>query len=231
LSGSFYFVPSTTDVCKLNTSGMSPATSGNPYWCVDPNTNQNFPLQDPTGLTNQRIAQNGDLVQSGFAPQLGQWRLLLSFDYALNPNMLLGARVGYVFGTDPASTVGAPFPPLHLEARFTYLIGKGNIQPMVFVGAGAGEFDAYVPVPVFLKACNPTTMPSCPATMPLPAQQMTQNAWITAGPGFGVLGVGARFTLGRRIAITAAAKAEAAAGGSAGALIGIGPELGVQYGF
>jgi hypothetical protein len=201
-----------------------PFTPNNPYWCVDPNTGQNFPGGD--GFANSRILKNGDLVQSGFAPQLGEWRVLLSFDYQLNPNIMLGARVGYVFGTDPAPTVGAPFPPLHLEARFTYLVGKGPLQPMVFLGAGAGEFDAYVPVPVFLRsATNPQN------GMTYPMQQMTENAWITAGPAFGVLGLGVRIHAGKRVAFNLAGKVEAAAGGSAGALIGIGPEVGIQYGF
>jgi hypothetical protein len=239
VSGSFYFVPSTTDVCTLAdpvtapnstaTPGTTPLTPNNPYWCVDPNSGQNFPGTNQ--LTNDRIAKNGNLVQSGFAPQLGQWRVLLSFDYALNQNMMLGARLGYVFGTDPASTVGAPFPPIHLEARFTYLLGKGPIQPMAFLGAGAGEFDAFVPVPVFLNACDPTTKPACAMNMTQPKQQTTENAWITAGPVFGVIGVGARVRFAKRFALSLAGKAEAAAGGSAGALIGIGPEVGIQYGF
>jgi hypothetical protein len=215
-------VPGATDVCKLNTVGTGPVTPGNPYNCVDPSSGQNFPLNDPTGQTNTSIAPHGDLVQSGFA--FGNTRLLVALDYALTPNLLVGARAGYVLGTDPARAPGAAFAPIHVEGRLTYLFGDDAIErtfaPMVLVAAGVGEFDAYVQVPVFLNqqgAANPT--------------QQQENAWITAGPVFVAAGGGMRLLLSDDLAATAALKFETAFGGSAGALFGAAPEVGLQLGF
>jgi hypothetical protein len=138
----------------------------------------------------------------------------------------VGVRAGYELLTVPS---GPAFAPFRAEARFTYLIGFDAIHkklaPMLFVGAGVGEFDANVPVNVFV--CPPTgTGPVCQN----PAQ-FSQNAWLTAGPVFGAAGVGVRASLAKRIAGTAALKVQGAFGGTAGFLFGAVPELGIQYGF
>mgnify|MGYP002400235296 CR=1 FL=1 len=221
VSMDFFIAPGTTDVCALNpmTNGTTPLTPGNPYNCVDPNTGANFPGTDST--VNGQIAKHGDLVQSGFAP--GNLRIMLSIDYALNANMLLGVRGGYELFTDPAAAPGAAFAPVHGEARFTYLFGKNaitqSVAPLVLVAAGVGEFDAFVQVPVFL------TQPSGPP------KEQPENAWITAGPGFVAAGGGVRLLLSRKVAATGILKIEAAFGGSAGTLLGAAPELGLQLGF
>jgi hypothetical protein len=220
-------LPAAKDVCLLNATGpnpgTSPATPGNPYWCVDPSTNAPFPGTD--SATNARIATNGDLVQSGLA--FGNVRLLVSLDYALTPNVLLGARAGYVLRTDPNQQVDPPFPPFHVEARVTYLFGDrailSPVAPMALVAVGLGEFDAYVTVPVFLKAGPGPGGP--------PTEQRTENAWLTAGPAFVAAGGGARFLLSDQVALTVAVKLEAAFGGSANTLLGGAPELGLQLGF
>ena len=123
--------------------------------------------------------------------------------------------------TDPGSTPGAAFAPLHLEARFTYLIGhnaltKKGIVPMIFLGAGAGEFDAFVPVTVLSTSKPPAALP--------------ENAWLTSGPIFISAGGGARFNLSPKVAATAALKFEAGLGGAVGFLPGFAPELGIQFG-
>ena len=87
---------------------------------------------------------------------------------------------------------------------------------MLFAGAGAGEFDAYVPVTV-----NGNT----------PGVSGVENAFVTGGPVFIAVGGGGRLLLGRRAALTGALKFQAAFGGTAGFLPGIAPELGVQFGF
>jgi hypothetical protein len=220
-------MPAATDVCARNTTGTEPGTEpltpGNPYWCVDPSSNAPFPGD---GGTNGRIATNGDLVQSGL--RVGNLRLLVSVDCALTPNILLGGRIGYVLRTDPNPVVGAPFPPFHAEARATYLFGDRAIlqtfAPMALVAMGLGEFDAYVPVPVFLNAYNM-------GGVVRPRQALTENAWVTAGPAFVAAGGGVRVLLSDHVAATAAVKLEAAFGGSANALFGGAPELAVQVGF
>ena len=122
-------------------------------------------------------------------------------------------------GTIPGSVPGPAFPPIHLEARLTWIFdGEGTpsrLAPEVFVGAGAGEFDAFVPSAVRLRGQT---------------SSQTENAWLTAGPGFGALGAGLRLLLGARVALTAAVKAEAAVGGTVGSLLGIAPVLGVELG-
>jgi hypothetical protein len=213
-------VPAASDVCVLNLQGTAPATPGNPYWCRDASSGAPFPGQD--GATNARIASNADLVQSGLA--VGNVRLLVSVDYAITPNVLLGARVGYVLRTIPNQGIEAPFPPFHVEARATYLVGDRAIlrplAPMALVAVGLGEFDAHVPVAVFLKP-----VPGSPAAAP------TENAWLTAGPAFVAMGGGVRVLLSESIAATAALKIEVAWGGSVGTLFGGAPELGMQVGF
>lgn len=219
-----YLLPGAQDVCKLNSGGTAPYSSGNPYSCLDSGGNP-FPGSD--GTLNSNI-QNGhsDQVQGGFGH--GPLTLSLSLDYVLNPNMLIGVRGGYELLTIPS---GGAFAPVRAEARFTYLLGHDaihqKIAPMLFVGAGVGEFDATVPVNVFV--CAPGTMPagSCGSS----AQQGSENAWLTAGPVFGAVGGGVRMALAKKIAATGALKLQGAFGGTAGFLFGVVPELGIQYGF
>ena len=89
---------------------------------------------------------------------------------------------------------------------------------MIFLGAGAGEFDAFVPVEVFLNTSSGIA-------------QGKENAWITAGPVFVAGGGGARLALGKKLAATGALKLQGAFGGQAGFLFGVVPELGIQLGF
>jgi hypothetical protein len=218
------FLPGADNVCMLDPKTATPVAA---YSCIDPGSGANFPGTgriSPGGPTINSQIQSGrsDQVQGGVKP--GNFRILASLDYALSKNALLGLRGGYVLLTDPATgTPGAAFAPIHIEARFTYVVGKDalvkkGMAPMVFVGLGAGEFDAFVPVTVFKVGDGPT------------AKGFGFNAWITAGPVFMSAGGGARFGLSHRAAVTAALKLEAAFGGSAGFLPGVAPELGVQFG-
>jgi hypothetical protein len=227
-----FLLPGASDVCLLNQAngGKTPFTSNNPYGCVDPSSSANFPGTD--GAANGAIVQGkSDQVQGGFSH--GPLHLLASFDYALNTNMLVGARAGYELFTDPAPSAGSlvppAFAPLHLEARFTYLLGKDALlkqfSPMLFVGLGAGEFDSYVPVQVFCTPPGPGKPPNACNNAIQP-----ENAWITAGPFFASGGAGVRVLLNKKIAATGALRLEGAFGGSAGFLFGFAPELGIQLG-
>jgi hypothetical protein len=222
LTGSidFFAIPGSTDVCALDpaTQGTTPLTKGNPYQCVDVVTAQPFPADS---TTNHAILQHGDLVQSGFAP--GNRRVLVSFDYAVTPNLLVGARIGYAIPVAPSFVRTSPLQALHVEGRVTYLFGDDAVSqtfaPMLFAATGLGEFDAFVEVPVFLNNGQPGT------------QEVAEQAWITAGPAFIAAGGGARLLLFDSFAATGALKFEGAFGGSAHALFGAAPELGVQVGF
>jgi hypothetical protein len=208
----FYPLPGAQNVCVLNNGGTGPFTAGNPYFCTTSGGSK-FPANSgQNGLIRKDAS---DQVLGGFAH--GPLPINASFDYALNGNMLLGARVGYEALTAPTS---AAFPPLHLEARFTYLIGhdalNARLAPMAFIGAGAGEFDASVPVQVLSTTGNST---------------LNLNAWLTAGPIFATAGGGVRYQLAKRIHATGAVRLQTAFGGTAGFLFGIVPELGITYGF
>jgi len=213
-------IPQSDKACLLNGSGTGPGNSAG-YECVDPGTSANFPGSGRSGgMINGLILQgpaDGDTVGGGLL--LGNIRLMASLDYALNANILLGARAGYVLFTDPASAPGPAFPPIHLEARFTYLLGKdaitNPIAPMLVLAAGASEFDASIGVQVRLST----------------GRTLNENAWLTAGPIFGAAGVGARILVGKNVALTALVKGQAAFGGSGGSLVGIAPEVGAQMGF
>ena len=213
----FVFLPSANDVClvDLNTGARVNAAG---YSCYDQGTGAGFPADAATALLTPGSAGQvaGGLNRSNV-------RLLLSLDYALNQNVLLGGRVGYVFRTDPSPAVGR----LHLEARLTYVVGhnavtREGLSPILLVGLGAGEFDAYVPVSVVAASSD---LPDPPSLL------RTENAWLTAGPFFMTAGAGARALFGRRTALTAALKFSGAFGGSAGFLPGIAPEMGLELGF
>jgi hypothetical protein len=214
-----YPLPGAQNVCALNSGGTGPLTSGNPYTCLT-SGGAAFPGSGTQGLANNQNIRtspgSSDQVLGGFAH--GPLPIMASFDYALNANMMVGARVGYELLTIPT---GSAFPPIHLEARFTYLLGRDAISaklaPIFFAGAGAGEFDAMVPVQVLnVHAGIP------PANV---------NAWLTAGPVFGTVGGGIRYQLSKKVYATGALKLQAAFGGTAGFLFGVAPELGITYGF
>ena len=220
-----YLMPGAQDVCVLNKmtgiGGLPDNSAG--YSCVDPKNGANFPGGGTKGASlNGMIAPSAgpptsDQVSGGFRP--GNFRILASLDYALSQNLLLGLRAGYVLFTDPGSSPGPAFPPLHLEARLTYLIGhnaltKKGIVPMLFLGAGAGEFDAFVPVTVLSTS----------------KQEAPETAWLTSGPIFVSAGGGARFNISPKVAATAALKFEGGIGGAAGFMPGFAPELGIQFG-
>jgi hypothetical protein len=226
-------VPGLNDVCALNSTGTGTLTAGNPYACYDSSAGMNFPGSGPAaGPVNQAIDTGSpnrlDFVNGGFAR--GAFTIFASFDYALSPNVLLGARAGYEALTYPGNNPAPAFAPVRVEARFTYLLGANAINqsfaPVLFGGAGVGEFDAVVPVKVTLLTAQPPTYPT--------AGVVNEDAWLTAGPAYATAGGGVRLAFGgdkKNIALTGLLKLETAFGGTAGFLFGIAPEVALQYGF
>jgi hypothetical protein len=211
-------IPTADNVCVHTKDGTGTLNTAG-YECVDPSTGANFP--GTSRSTNVNIKQGsaaniGDGVKGGAS--VGTLRVMLTFDYALGMNVLLGARAGYVFFTDPASAPGPAFAPIHLEARATFLLGKDAlaraVAPMVIVAVGAGEFDTSVALGVQMQN----------------GASRRENAWLTAGPLFAGIGPGVRFLLGPAVAATVAVKGEGAFGGGAGFLLGFAPEIGIQVG-
>jgi hypothetical protein len=240
----FMHLPGATNVCRLNPIGS--ANPGLPYNTVNYYcTNQDgsdFPTRnDSTGVQNGML-RPGTSGNVNDQVTLGNFRLLVAFDYAVTGNLLLGVRLGGVFNTYPggspslgptdsknaavrdgkASGLGA----LHAEVRGTYLIGKDPLvkgfAPMLMAGGGLSEFDAHTTDRVGLYVAGSNTMLAQPPR--------TVNIWRTDGPGFLLLGGGLRWAVSNVLGLTAAVRLNIALGGN-GAIPTFGPEFGVQYGF
>lgn len=216
----FIQLPAGNDLCKLNSSAL-PANSAGMY-CTNPD-GSDFPTRS-SATQNSHLSIQGKAgnIDGGF--QTGDVRVMASFDYALSPSFLLGARLGYVFnaytGTAAATNGKAFGPKIHAEARATYLFGREPLMhpgfaPMVFLGTGVSEFDGHSTTVVQLDNV---------------AGEQPVNVWLTDGPFFAALGAGVRYQFSLRAAFTLAARANAVFGGN-GFLMTFGPEVGVLYGF
>lgn len=236
-AGSFDFslLSSDTDVCKLNPSNPPPGTdpltpiNSSGYYCVN-SDGSDYPFRPlnqaeantPLGQQNGNLVLGvSDRVSGGGA--FGNIRIMASLDYALSMNFLAGIRFGYVANTYPgiaAGDDGKTFPPIHLELRGTYLIGKdalaAKLAPFAMVGAGLATFDAKVQVSVVEKINNVNTPKNV-------------DAWQIAGPGFLMLGGGLRVGFSQRAALMAGLRLNLAFGNAFAPSVG--PELGMQFGF
>jgi hypothetical protein len=245
LAVDFMQLPAGQNVCRLwppppmtADPGLvgQPANSGN-YYCTNQD-GSDFPARTPRGAVNNSFLHPGTAgnVSNQFA--LGNVRLLVAFDYALTNNILLGARLGIVFFTYPGGSPtldangsanaavndgrASQYGRLHAELRGTYLFGKDplgkGLAPMVFVGGGLSEFDAHTSdtVALYPPGVNPQTG--------------KVNIWRTDGPGFFLLGGGARWGITQRLAATLGLRINVAVGGN-GVIPTFGPEIATQYGF
>ncbi|MDF2695324.1 MAG: hypothetical protein K0S65_3707, partial [Labilithrix sp.] len=155
----YSFVPSADDVCKLRTPDAMPINESN-YYCTR-SDGSDYPSRDREKATENdsiRLSREGgfDRVATG-GGALGNVRVMLTFDWAMNANLLLGARLGLVLNTYPGSEAevdGKRFAmPIHLEARATYVFGKDalakkGLAPYAFGGAGVAQFETRMPVTV-----------------------------------------------------------------------------------
>ncbi len=84
---------------------------------------------------------------------LGNIRVALTFDYAVTPNILIGARVGVALLHSPSDQgfnvfgSGAPLTLL-AEGRFTYLFSgvTAPLSPYIQLAVGVSQYDAAVTV-------------------------------------------------------------------------------------
>lgn len=220
-------MPSANDACVLSTGpNPPPGFPANPanLYCVDA-TGADFPPRTPAGaaINSKLKAMPGSAGRSAGGLQPGDIRLMLSLDYALNENFLVGGRFGLVVNSYPGSAASqdgrAAGFKVHVEGRATYLLGSAPLErvgfaPMGIAGLGLGEFDGHVTSVV-------TNGPS---------QSEPIDIWDTDGPFFMFIGAGARYQFSPRIAATAALRLNLAVGGN-GVLPTFGPEFGLQYGF
>jgi hypothetical protein len=228
----FLSLPGAADACALNPSSAAPANTAG-YYCTNPD-GSDFPTRVSPGQNASLVAGNAGTVGGGFQP--GDLRALLALDYALNPSMLVGARLGYVLNSYPTSGQAvhdhqAFGSKIHFELRGTYVFGDAPLThegfaPTVFVAAGLAEFDGHVSSIVSMNE-KTTLMGGGTATETV---SQPVNVWRMNGPWFLALGGGARYQLSPRAAFNAVVRANAAFGG-AGMLLTFGPEIGFQYGF
>lgn len=238
------FISGANNVCQQNptTNPQNPGF-GLPlnagYYCTF--NGGNYPA---SVKQNQSIVTGtGDGVSGG--PNPGNLRFLASFDYALNYNLLLGARFGYGLFSYPgtaAGNEGKSFPPIYLEGRATLIIGqdaiaKSGFAPVIFLGAGAAQFSSSVPVQLAVCATGPNPLSSpgvagtgatCTTGAPFRGG-VTATAWRIGGPVFVGPGGGVRFAFSPQVAAILDVKLALAFG--SGFLFVPSPELGVQFGF
>jgi hypothetical protein len=222
-------MPSANNACLLSQPGPVPppgypVNSSNLY-CVD-SSGADFPPRTNDSinstLKSNLASHTGTAGQSNGGIQPGDVRIMLSLDYALTQNILVGGRIGYVLNSYPGSAAiqdgrAAGFK-VHVEARGTYLLGKSPLDhvgfaPMGIAGLGFAEFDGHVT-----------------SVITNGNQSEPVDIWDTDGPFFLFLGAGARYQFSPRVAATAALRLNIAVGGN-GVLSTFGPEFGVQYGF
>jgi hypothetical protein len=208
----FMSVSAVSNVCAVNNNNGT-AVNSQGYYCYDSSAGHDF----PGNMATNALLRAGGTTNSGI--QLGNVRALLTFDYALSPSFLVGARAGYVFGAYPGGSA-AHFAPLNLEARGTYLFGRaplslGGLAPMGFAGLGLSEYDTH-------QSTFVTFMNGMP--------QKIVDVWATDAPFFIALGGGVRYQFGRRVALTGAVRLNVVIG-SNGVLPTFGPELGGAYAF
>src|SRR5262249_51173154 len=98
--------------------------------------------------------RGSDKVSGGGA--FGNVRLMLSADYAVTPNVLIGGRLGLVLNSYPGNEAEVDSKrfavPIHLELRVTYVVGTDALYkgfaPYVFGAVGVGQFETKVPVQI-----------------------------------------------------------------------------------
>jgi hypothetical protein len=213
-------VPGGDDVCKLNKDAL-PLNDPPGYYCTRDN-GDDYPTRVNKNENDAIVLGKSDKVSGGLAA--ANVRAGLSFDYAINPNLMVGARLGFLFVNTytgkAASDEGKTLPaPIHIEARVTYLIGtdalaKPGVAPFVFGGGGVTEWDAKIPVTV-VETGNPAGR--------------NVDAWKISGPAFIGLGGGIRYAFSPKAALLGGLHVNFAIG--SGFVPVLGPEFGVQLGF
>ncbi len=218
----FLSLPEGDDLCALTATGIPANQPG--YYCTNPD-GSDFPSRTNSAQASSLFRGQAGHLDGGL--HAGDVRVFFAVDYAVSPEILLGARIGYIFNSYPGSAAVTDHRAFgsraHVEARGTYVFGDEPLRvtgfaPTVFVGAGLSEFDGH--------AASIATMHTA---APVPASQPV-NVWLTDGPWFLAVGPGVRYQFSPRAAFTAALRLNATFGGL-GALITYGPEIGFQYGF
>lgn len=216
----FVSLPAANDVCALTSSAVPVNTAG--YYCTRPD-GPDFPSRSGPQENATLGKGNAGNAAGGFTGR--DVRVMASLDYAFSPSLLVGARVGYVFGAYNGSAASKDghglSTPFHLELRATYLFGdaplrRSGFAPYVFASAGASELDAVTTVMVRQNGI---------------AGDRPMQAWVVAGPLFFAAGGGGRYAISPRAAVMTGLRFMGALGGAGGMLLSYAPELSFAYGF
>lgn len=204
---------------RSNPCALAGNSSPSGYWCTTPG-GADYPADGTP--SSALVAGRGGNTPRDFTT--GGVHITATIDYAINASLLVGLRFGYVAGAYPGSrasdsgkTIG---PPLHIEARGTWLLGDeplahSGLAGYVFGGGGVARFD------------TPTTVQVGEAAI---AGARPFQAWLVAGPAFAAVGGGARYAFSPRAAFSTGLGLDLAIGPGAFAAI-LAPEMNVQYGF
>ena len=173
---------------------------------------KDFPLVNDTGpLTNgfpQTTAPGGQgTAKGGF--KLATMRALLSFDYALTANLLIGGRLGYAFNGGPPNYTytgfnavnpkGKSFLAFHVEPRLTYhfvSLAKPGIHPYVHVGGGLAQVDGRMKVQICNNVYNGGQL-DANATNACAGGARYVDVYKRLGQGFVELGGGVLYPFGK----------------------------------
>lgn len=206
------------DSCLL--VGGVPASSA--YYCTAPDGSTDFPARSSSAENDSLTHGSAGNATGGVSPSA--LRVMFSFDVAATKNLMIGARVGYVFGTyagQAAKTDGKILPiPLHFEARASWLFGEAPLSregfaPLLMLAAGTTRIDAATTVLVTRKGI---------------AGQRPEVAWTMGGPFFAGLGAGMRYAFSPRVGFSTILRVDVPFGG--GAIVpAANLEAGLQYGF
>lgn len=272
----FMPLPSGSDLCYEDPSSSLPTNSHNMYCTNKDGTD--FPYRQTNAqdnaICNQASTQatpktlpNGQPNPTGGAPicpgDLGgnsnggfnpaNMRIMASFDYAITPNLLAGARLGvslFVYPGNSATSDGRAFSLIRLygDLRATWVFGENalattGLHPMAFGGLGVAEFDTHTSSPVGIcqpagqagSSSNPVPPPTGQCSTPTGTNYTKPvtgnvNVWQTNGPFFVMLGGGVRWAFTDSVAFTAALRVNGSFGAN-GLIPTLGPEIGAQYGF
>ncbi len=218
-SADWTLMPRALDVCRLGSDAKPMSSSG--YTCTAGGSD--YPTRTSDDQNSRLVdGKSGGIAGTGLG--FGSMRVMVSGDYAVTGNLLLGARLGYVFNRHESK---AAFSfPVHLEARVTWLFGKAPLfssgfAPYIFISGGASEFVGKVPGG---NIHSTERDPNGGGSILRPI-----DIWAVGGPGFVSAGGGVRWAPTARIACTLGPKVTLPFG--YGSWLVLSPEIGLQYGF
>jgi len=176
------------------------ACAGDTYQCYYSGGTYREP-QPGVPLGDGRFGGEGT-ISSGLV--MATHRILVGYDYAVIPSILLGIRGGFAFlggGPQKNSAVtgqGKAFFPVHAEVRGAYWFGgadNGGLRPYLQLSGGLAQVDGQVSVPIADRArladCTNQSRSQDPDCFAQPV-----DAWKKAGTGFVSAGLGALIAVG-----------------------------------